>query len=126
MKIAVMQPTYLPCFAEHGQRDGFADVTIEPGDEGALAVAVHGARRERHDRSRGKVPVAAQFGEDAETIETGHMKIQNDEVGLKLPGGLQSFDAVVRFGDRITRTLEHGADQFAAGCLIVRYQHFFH
>ena len=68
----------------------------------------------------------AGFGEDAEAIETGHMKVQNDEVGLKLAGGLQSFDAVVRFGYRVAaRTLEYGADQFAAGFLIVRNQDFF-
>jgi hypothetical protein len=54
------------------------------------------------------------------------MKIQNDEVGLKLPRELHSLDAIVRFGYRVTRILEHGPDQFAARFLIVRYQHFFH
>src|SRR5450631_1401454 len=87
---------------------------------------MHGAGGKRHNRSGCKTDLTSKSLNHSEAIERRHLEIQQDELGLALPGLLKRLSAVRGLNHLIATVLEHGADQLAAGGFVVSDQDSLH
>src|SRR5262249_2591903 len=88
--------------------------------------ALHGDRRQRHNRKARKPRIGPQLFERAEAVERRHLQIEQDQVGRCLFGDADGLLPVGRFLDRVSAALENNADQLAAGGLVVGDKDSFH
>src|SRR5579862_9985795 len=92
--------------AQVGQPDWFRNVSREAGGKRLLAVPIHGAGGERHDRSGCKTDLASKFLNHTEAIERRHLKVQQDELGSAFHGLLERLRAVRGFNHLVAAVLE--------------------
>src|SRR5579883_2492430 len=112
--------------AQRAQANRLGDVAGKSDGKSAFTIALHGARRECHDRRFSEFGLGAQLLNDAEPVKARHMQVEDNQIGFSFPCEPHGFQAVGGLDYRVARFFENGAHQLAAGGFVVSDQHGFH
>src|ERR1035438_333864 len=102
--------------------DRLTDVCGKAGRDRALTIAGHGAGRQRNDRDAAVPLLGTQALKNPKTVGMRHVKVENDEIGLRLERALNRLPPVARFDNHVPGGGKDGADQLTACVAVLGHQ----
>ena len=107
-------------FANFIQMDWLGDIGVETRSDRQFAISQHRAGSNRYGGEAAETLVASQLANHTETVENGHLQIQEHNIGRISMDEVKGFASVCRFDHAVPRGLQDFSHQFPARQIVVR------